>query len=390
MGYRPCTTRRCFKVFFQGGFACSTEVRGDGRRLDLIHASGHEMLAAKDYAQLAELQIATVRDGLRWHLIEEAPGRYDWSSFLPTLHAAQAGKIQVIWDLCHYGWPDHLDIWQPDFVAHFARFAGAVAAKVREEGILRPCYTPINSISYLAWAGGEMAHIRPMASNKGRALKQQLVRATLAAMNAIREVDNTARFLQPEPVVHINAPEDQPELEAAAEELRMAQFEVWDMLSGRSQPELGGGPDYLDIVGVGYRPANQWFFRGDVIAVDNLYYRPFAAILEEVHQRYRRPILIAETGAENDMRVPWMRYVFEQTVSAMKANVAIEGLCIYPVADFRSWSGDKHLPFGLLGMQDVNGCRSLYEPLALELRSQQIRFKGLLEDPLTSQRAMPA
>ncbi|QWA12809.1 beta-glucosidase [Sodalis ligni] len=389
-GISPMYHPTLFQSFFQGGFACSTEVRGDGRRLDLIHSSGHEMLAGKDYAQLAEQQMVTVRDGLRWHLIEETPGQYDWSSFLPTLHAAQANNVQVIWDLCHYGWPDHLDIWQPSFVEHFARFAGAVAAKVRNEGIRRPCYTPINSISFLAWAGGEMAHIQPMASNKGKVLKQQLVRATLAAMDAIRAVDDTARFVQPEPVVHINAPEDKPELEPAAEELRMAQFEVWDMLSGRLCPELGGGPHYLDIVGISYRPANQWFFRGEVIAVDDIHYRPFAAILEEVHKRYLRPILIAETGAENDMRVPWMRYIFEQTVLAMQTNIAVEGICIYPVADYRSWSGDKHLPFGLLGMQDVNGCRSLFEPLALEIHSQQIRLKGLLEDPLPDQRAMPA
>ena len=28
---------------------------------------------------------------------------------------------------CHYGWPDHLDIWRPQFVDGFARFAAAVA-----------------------------------------------------------------------------------------------------------------------------------------------------------------------------------------------------------------------------------------------------------------------
>ena len=379
-----------FQSFFQGGFACSTEVRGDGRRLDLIHSSGHEMLAAKDYAQLAEQQILTVRDGLRWHLIESTPGRYDWSGFLPMLHAAQANNIQVIWDLCHYGWPDHLDIWQSSFVAEFARFAGAVAAKVRDEGVIQPIYTPMNSISYLAWAGGDMAHIQPMATKKGKELKMQLVRASLAAMDAIRAVDGSARFLQPEPVVHINAPEDRPDQAAVAEELRQVQYEAWDMLSGRSCPELGGSPDCLDIIGVGYRPSHQWMHQGDVIAIDDPRYRPFAAILQEIHQRYQRPILIAETGAENDMRVPWMRYVFEQAILAMKSSVAIEGLCVYPVADYRSWSGDKHLPFGLLGMQDVNGCRSLFEPLALELRSQQIRLRGLLDEGLPHQHAMPA
>jgi hypothetical protein len=379
-----------FQSFFQGGFASSTEVRGDGRRLDLIQSSGHEMLAAKDYAQLAEQNITTVRDGLRWHQIESAPGEYDWSGFLPMLHAAQTRKMQVIWDLCHYGWPDHLDIWLPEFVERFARFAGAVATKVRDEGIINPWYIPINAISYLAWAGGDMAHIQPMATQKGKELKQQLIRATLAAMDAIRAVDGSARFVQPEPVVHINALDEEPDQNAEIDALRMAQYEVWDMLSGKLNPELGGNPGYLDIIGIIYRPSHQWFHQGEMTAIDDSRYRPFATILQEVNQRFRRPILIAETGAEQDMRAPWLRYVFEQTILAMKSSVAVEGICLYPVADYRNWSGDKHLAFGLLGMPDVNGCRSLFEPVALELRSQQIRLKVMLENNQPDQHAMPA
>ena len=33
----------------------------------------------------SECRIGTVRDALRWHLIETAPGRYDWSSILPMV-----------------------------------------------------------------------------------------------------------------------------------------------------------------------------------------------------------------------------------------------------------------------------------------------------------------
>ncbi|MEA9391966.1 beta-glucosidase [Acerihabitans sp. TG2] len=389
-GISPIYQPSIFQSFFQGGFDCSTETRGDGRRIDIINASGHEMLASKDYAQLAEQNITTVRDGVRWHLIEPSPGHYDWSSFLSMFHAAQANHLQIIWDLCHFGWPDHVDVWKPEFVAQFAHFAGAVAAKMRDEGVTGQYFTPINAISFLAWAGGDIAHIQPMASKQGRALKLQMVRATLAAIDAIRAVDNTARFLQPEPVVHINAPEGQPEMEVAAEALRMAQFEVWDMICGKSLPELGGRYDYLDIIGISYHPDNQWFYEGGLIPFDDTHYRPFTAILKEVYQRYHRPLLIAETGANSDLRVPWMRYIFEQCVQSMKNGVAIEGICIYPVADYRSWSGEKHLPFGLLGMQDVNGNRSLFEPLALEIHSQQIRLKSLREDGRPDPKAQPA
>lgn len=382
--YRPSL----FASFFQGGFACSTERRGDGRRLDLVVSSGHEMLAARDYAQLATQQISTVRDGVRWHLIEQQPGHYDWSSFLPMLHAAQINHTEVIWDICHFGWPEHYDIWQPSFIEGFARFSAALATLVRQEGISRPCYTPINAISWLAWAGGDMAHIAPMSSRRGKQLKRQLISASLAAMDAILQADPSARFLQPEPVVHIDGDRSEQEEEAGLQ--RLAQFEVWDMLSGRLHPELGGSADRLDIVGINYRPDSQWLVRGGTINNDHSHYRPFASLLREVWQRYQRPLLIAETGATHEARVDWMRYMFEQSVQAMKAGVPVEGLCLHPIADYRNWSGDKHLPFGLLGMPDVNGCRSLFEPLALEIRSQQIRLAGMLSDDYPAPDAVPA
>src|SRR5215213_5642561 len=115
-----------FRSFFQGGFECSTHRRKDGVRLDIIDATRHDVIAGKDYSLLASVGIRTVRDGLRWHLIEKTPGIYDWSSFLPMLRAARASNTQVIWDLFHYGWPDGLDIWSPDFIDRYAAYARAV------------------------------------------------------------------------------------------------------------------------------------------------------------------------------------------------------------------------------------------------------------------------
>ena len=57
------------------GFECSTQRRRDGRRLDLLAATRHDRLAGQDYGRAAEHGLRTVRDGLRWHLIETAPGQ---------------------------------------------------------------------------------------------------------------------------------------------------------------------------------------------------------------------------------------------------------------------------------------------------------------------------
>ena len=87
----------------------------DGRRLDLLASTAHDRLVEEDYRSLMRQGISAARDGVRWHLIETAPGCYDWSSLLPMLRAARRMGLQVVWDLCHYGWPDHLDIWSEAF-----------------------------------------------------------------------------------------------------------------------------------------------------------------------------------------------------------------------------------------------------------------------------------
>ena len=86
-----------FNSFFMGGFECSTHRRHDGRRLDLIESTGHGKFFAEDFSTMAGHGLRTVRDGLRWHLIEPTPGQFDWSSFLPMLHASRAAGVQPIW-----------------------------------------------------------------------------------------------------------------------------------------------------------------------------------------------------------------------------------------------------------------------------------------------------
>ena len=118
-----------FASFFQAGFECSSHRRRDGVRLDLIRATSHGRHVESDYRQCADLGMRTLRDGLRWHLIETSPGRYDWSSWLPPLEAAEKLGLQVIWDLFHYGSPDHVDQASPDFPERFADFAVAAFVK---------------------------------------------------------------------------------------------------------------------------------------------------------------------------------------------------------------------------------------------------------------------
>ena len=77
-----------FKSFLMGGFECSTHRIRSGRRLDMIAATRHDQFAEKDYTRLLNLGMGTARDGLRWHLIETEPYKYDLSSLEAQARAA--------------------------------------------------------------------------------------------------------------------------------------------------------------------------------------------------------------------------------------------------------------------------------------------------------------
>ncbi len=365
-----------FQSFFMGGFECSTHRRRDGHRLDLIAGTRHDATARDDYRALAGHGIRTVRDGLRWHLIETAPGRYDWSSFLPMLRAAHETGTQVIWDLCHWGWPDGIDIWSPAFIDRFARFARAAAEIVQGETGAVPFYVPINEISFWSWAGGKVAFLNPCARHRGTELKAILVRAAIAAIEAVRGADRRARFVSVEPAIHVIPRANRWSNRRATEGYNLAQYEALDLLSGRLRPELGGQPGYIDVVGVNYYVNNQWIDRDLPVAVDHPRYRPFRDLLAEVHARYDRPILVAETGIEGDVRPAWLRVIGHEVAQARSRGVPVEGLCLYPILDYPGWDDDRHCRAGLLGYAAPDGTRPVHEPLARELARQQGRYAG--------------
>lgn len=375
-----------FRSFLMGGFESSSHRRADGQRLDIIGHSRHDRLAEIDYAILARHGISTVRDALRWHLIEAEPGRYDWSSWLPMLEAAARANVQVIWDLCHYGIPDWADLEAPDFGSRFACYCAAAAeiavAHARRTGSAEPpIYCVINEISYWAYAmdQGHMG-LRPMGG--GMALKRLLVHAAIIAIDAIRRVQPTARFLQPEPLIHV-APVDPEDLDAVreAERHRLRQFETFDMLCGRLAPELGGTIAHLDLPGANFYCDNQWFHEGGTIPFGLRAYRPLGDMLDELHARYGRPVVISETGAEGSNGAAWLRHVAEEARSVIARGVPLDGLCLYPVADYPGWANARHCRCGLIVSAEDWSSRQPDAAIAHALDQQRALGFGATQSP---------
>jgi beta-glucosidase/6-phospho-beta-glucosidase/beta-galactosidase len=366
-----------FKSFVLGGFECSTHRLRTGKRLDLVHSTRHDELARTDYLLLQHHGIRTARDGLRWHLIEHRPDQYDFSSALTMLRAARDTGMQVIWDLWHYGWPDDLDIFSAAFIRRFARFARACAVCISEYDD-QPLICPINEISFFSWAGGEGGIFNPFAHHRGDEMKRQLVRATIEAVHAMRDVNRAIRICQIDPIINVVPRSEDPADVRAAEEYRQSQFGAWDMITGRTEPDLGGSDDLVDIIGVNYYIHNQFVWQGAMIVPSDRRYRHVSTMLQEVYDRYRRPLFVAETGIEDDTRPAWFRYMCKEVFSALVAGVPVEGVCLYPIVNHPGWDDDRHCHNGLFDYAGPNGQRPVYEPLAQEVARQSANAANLI------------
>jgi hypothetical protein len=364
-----------FRSFFMAGFECSSHRRPDGVRLDLVRGTGHDALALADYRACAGLGLLTVRDGLRWHLIETSPGVYDWSSWLPMLEAAEETGVEVIWDAFHYGSPDHLDQGSASFVDAYARFAAA-AVRVHREVTGRPAWmVPVNEISFFTWAV-RTGYFPKAGPDEQGWFKRHLARAAIAGVQAMRAADPGCRFVTAEPLIHVTAREAGSRVigsedAAAAEQARLAQFEGTDLLLGLAEPELGGSGDLIDAVGLNFYPDNQWYLEGSTIPLGHRDYRPLADMIEEAHARYRKPLFLAETMCEGSARAAWLHYVCAEVREALRRGVPVIGLCLYPVTAFPGWDDGRPADVGLFTAPQPNGQRQVHEPLREELEHQR-------------------
>jgi beta-glucosidase/6-phospho-beta-glucosidase/beta-galactosidase len=371
-----------FSSFWMAGFESSCHINRKRHRLDMLAATQHDRFAEADYVRLRQVGISTVRDTIRWHLVDR-PGQFDFSSLDPMLAAARCQQMQVIWDLCHYGWPEELDIFGAAFVDRFARFCRVTAAHIREQTDDIPFYTPMNEISFLAWAAGEVGWFFPWRHGHGAEIKRQLVRASIAGIEAIWDVDRRARIVTVEPLIHVVPPQGRPDLDGAAAAYRRSQFEAWDMLSGAVAPELGGQPRYLDLLGVNFYHDNQWEHPGGRKIAWHIHPRdprwvPFNQLLLEAYERYRRPIFIAETSHVGSGRAEWLREMSHELCFALDAGVPLQGICLYPILDRFEWDDPTHWHnsglWDLAGNGDGTLARVLNREYADELVVSQRRL----------------
>ncbi|KQV82490.1 amine oxidase [Massilia sp. Root351] len=384
-----------FAGFWQAGYEGADHINHAGRALDMNAVTGHLERARSDYEQAQRLGFRTVRESIGWRLCER-DGRHDFSVLEGRCRAAQELGLQVSWTFCHYGIPDDLDLFGPDFVPRFARFCRAAAEFLAPYGGPQPVYSPINEISFTSW--GLSIHMfriknmrHPDAGGEG---KRQLVRASIAGCDAIWDVTPGARILQCDPMIHVIAPANRPDWAVQAAGWRASQFEALDMLCGRVQPELGGAPRYVDLIGGNYYHSNQWESGTNL----RLWWHlgeprrlPLHCILMEYQQRYGRPLLLAETSHVGSGRGAWAREMASEAALAMQHGVDFHGICLYPAIDRPDWEDENHWHHSGLWDLDRDGAdplaRVLVPGYATALR-QAMRVTGALCTTPTKENSM--
>jgi beta-glucosidase/6-phospho-beta-glucosidase/beta-galactosidase len=369
-----------FKSFFMGGFECSDHINRSGVRINLLDETEHSQRAYQDYKLLASKGIFTVREGICWSKVERAPRLYDFSEVVNRIKAADKYGIQQIWDLCHFGYPDDLIPTHPLFKDRFVALCIAFARMFKKYSGQQLYIVPINEISFLSWHSGDVRGTVPFAINSGFDIKYHLCKAAIAGIIALKDISPECRIITVEPLVKVHPDQagcDPKKIEAANED----QFQAMDMIAGKICPELGGRPEFLEILGFNYYHNNQWILGGEPLPwpEDAKCRVTLSELLKLGYKRYHKPLLLSETGHYGSHRSQWLREITLQCIKALKEGVDLNGICIYPLIDRPDW--DDLSSYCKCGIWDLDENKNRVEDIAyldtfFECRKQVEEYFG--------------
>jgi hypothetical protein len=376
-------SKAIFPSFFMSGFECSTFIWKDGKRKNYLELTGHDRHFPDDCSCIKSLGIAVAREAIPWPFVDLGDGKYDWSYVDRICDEMSACDITPIWDLFHYGLPDGCNPLEESCHRRFVDYARAAAERVIPKIDATPFFTPVNEITFFSGACTDMGWMYPFAKGKYNEMKSALCKMAIDAAKAIREVDPKARFVHVDPLIYQVPPPDRPDLsDEAFHETYEKAFEAWDILAGMQQPELGGSPEILDIVGVNVYNFSQAQMNADgtrsVLGPQDPRRKPLSEMLEVAWKRYGLPIIIGETSGWQDHRAEWLRMTMEESAKAIADGVDLQGVCLYPVVDITDWNSGEWAKIGIYEIEDSDSFERIpHDPYIEELR----RWQKLLDQP---------
>lgn len=353
-----------------GGFECADHINRAGIRINLLRETRHDLKAEEDYQLLSELGIQVIREGICWSSVERSPYVFDFSEVKKRLLAAEKYELQVIWDLCHFGYPDGLFPTHPKFTDRFMALCRAFALFHKKYSKERLRVVPINEISFLSWHSGEVRGTVPFAINSGFDIKYHLCKAAIEGMYVLRQSARNCEIYVVEPLVKIHAGSSDISAQGLAD-LNSHQFQAMDIIAGAMCPELGGSPQLFDVVGLNYYYNNQWNHEGSTLAWPEQKHlmAPLQDLLLEASQRYSKPLVLTETGHFGTGRAQWLEEITQECLEAMEAGVDLQGICLYPVIDRPDWDDLKNYHHSGIYDLDLEKRRIPYEAYVAVLQN---------------------
>ncbi|NJW51542.1 hypothetical protein [Salinimicrobium oceani] len=330
--------RKRYNSFFMGGFECADHINRSGFRVNLLRENQHDLRVEQDYRLLIELDIKVVREGICWSSVEKSPGVFDFSEVRNRLRIAENMGIEVVWDLCHFGYPDAIFPTHPLFLERFKSLCTAFAQFHKKYAKDRLHVVPVNEISFLSWHSGDVRGTVPFAVNSGFDIKYHLCKAAIEGMKILRNLVPHAVIYVVEPLIWIHKGSSEI-TETALAELNSHQFQAVDMIAGNMCEELGGNGELFDVVGFNYYHSNQWDHEGRTLSwpLEKEKLLPLNQLLHTAYSRLEKPVILSETGHFGSGRAQWIQEITQECLAAIDAGVDLQGICIYPVIDRPDW-----------------------------------------------------
>ncbi len=370
--------------------------RVGGRWFDQLAASGFDR-RLDDLDRLASLGIAQLRMPLLWErCAPDGPQQADWAWVDSRLQRLRALGVRPIAGLVHHGsGPAGTDLLDPGFADGLAAWAGALARRHPDIEAWTPVNEPLTTARFSGLYGLWWPHGRDDASFVRCLLTQ--VRATVAAMRAVRAVNPRAQLVQTDDLGWTTA--GSPALQAQADFENERRWLGWDLLCGRVRPghalwdwllRSGAGADELlaladapcppDVVGINSYVTSERFLDDrlglypeamhggnhrqryvdvETVRVQGAPLGGFGARLREAWERLRLPLAVTEVhlGCTRDEQLRWLRQGWDAAVQARAAGVDVRAVTLW--AAFGTFDWDS-----LLTRQ-----RGHYEPGAWDVRT---------------------
>ncbi|MEG3439540.1 family 1 glycosylhydrolase [Pannus brasiliensis CCIBt3594] len=357
------------------GIECTVNRVGEDY-FDQLTRNGHDR-RLEDLEMFAELGIAALRYPLLWERIApDENGSIDWSWADERLEKLRELNIRPIAGLVHHGsGPRHTSLLDPRFPEKLADYARAVADRYP----WLTDYTPVNEPLTTARFSGLYGHWYPHGKDPltfARALLNQC-KAVILAIEAIREVNPTARLIQTEDLGKIYST---PTLSYQADFENERRWLSFDLLMGKVTRDCPMG-HYLRYIGIS-DPELDWFLDRpcppDILGINHYLtsdryldenldrYPPsthggngkhryadveavrvredgiagIRTILREAWERYRLPIAITEAHIHctREEQTRWLYEVWRESCQAREEGIEVRAITAWALLGSFDWN----------------------------------------------------